>query len=253
MRLAAVASFVHKWLALIVGVQILLWVVSGLYFTIVPIEQVRSEHRVREIAPAALEANDAAALARIAQTLNPAPTKLSLERRPEGAFVVAEFGEARPRLFDAQTGALLSPLGEDAARDIAVARIDTEAPIAAARLVSEATPEYRGALPAWRVEFDEPQHLAVYIAADTGLITARRSDTWRLYDALWALHIMDWRDHENFNHGLIILASLLALVSTIFGIVLIPYRFRWRKRRAAPAAGRSRRSSWIKVYSQPTR
>jgi uncharacterized iron-regulated membrane protein len=236
MRLAGVASFVHKWLALIVGVQILLWVASGLYFTIVPIEQVRSEHRVREIAQASLEANDAAAVARTVAALNPAPIKLTLERRPEGAVVLAEFAEGRPRLFDAATGQLLSPLTEEAARSIALARIDTEAPIARAQLVTGASPEYRAALPAWRVEFDDPEHLAVYVAADTGLVTARRSDTWRIYDALWALHIMDWRDHENFNHGLIILASVLALVSTIFGIVLIPYRFRWRKRRTAPAA-----------------
>lgn len=235
MRLAGIASFVHKWLALIVGVQILLWVVSGLYFTIVPIELVRSEHRVREIAPASLQATDAAAIARIAAALDAAPAKLTLERRPEGAVVLAEFAEGRPRLFDAGTGRLLSPLTEGAARRIAIARIDRDAPVARAQWVTQANPEYRAALPAWRVEFDEREHLAVYVAADTGLVTARRSDTWRLYDALWALHIMDWRDHENFNHGLIIVASILALVSTIFGIVLIPYRFRWRwpRRRAA--------------------
>ncbi|MCC6789814.1 MAG: hypothetical protein IT547_18440, partial [Hyphomonadaceae bacterium] len=44
MNLARLASFVHKWLALLVGVQIVFWVVSGLFFTIIPIEQIRSEH-----------------------------------------------------------------------------------------------------------------------------------------------------------------------------------------------------------------
>ena len=35
---------VHKLLGLVVGAQLLLWTVSGLFFTLIPIEQVRGEH-----------------------------------------------------------------------------------------------------------------------------------------------------------------------------------------------------------------
>ncbi|MBI3439294.1 MAG: hypothetical protein HY054_11720 [Proteobacteria bacterium] len=235
MSLARIASFVHKWLALIVGVQILLWIASGLFFTIVPIEQVRSEQRVRAFASAPLRGGDLAAVSAVLAT-SPAPVKLTLEARAEGDVVLAEYAAGSPRLFDAHTAALLSPLSENAARHIASLHITAEAPIARATWVRTPSPEYRGALPAWRLEFADKDHLAVYVAANTGQVTARRSDLWRTYDALWALHIMDWRDHENFNHGLIIAASVLALVSTIGGIVLIPYRFRWRRRRSAADA-----------------
>lgn len=235
MSLARIASFVHKWLALIVGVQILLWIASGLFFTIVPIERVRSEQRVRELAPAPLQSVDLAALSRVLAS-SPAPIKLTLEARAEGDVLLAEYGAGPPRLFDAHTGALRSPLSENAARQVASLHIRADAPIARATWVSTPSLEYRGALPAWRLEFADSEHLAVYVAANTGQVTARRSDLWRTYDALWALHIMDWRDHENFNHGLIIGASVLALVSTIGGIVLIPYRFRWRRRRSAAGA-----------------
>lgn len=47
MSLARLASFVHKWLALLVGIQIVFWVVSGLFFTIFPIQQIRSENLIR--------------------------------------------------------------------------------------------------------------------------------------------------------------------------------------------------------------
>lgn len=233
MRLSSLASFVHKWLALIVGAQILLWVASGLFFTLYPIAQVRSEHRVRELAPVSLAAADFARVSALAGALGAA--KVTLEARREGPVILAEFRGGRPQLFDARTGARLSPLSQNAALSVARAGANIDAPVRETRWVAAEAPEYRGALPAWRIEFDEPQHLAVYVAADTGRITAWRSDLWRVYDALWALHIMDWRDHENFNHGLIIAASILALVSTIAGILLIPYRFRWR-RRALPKA-----------------
>lgn len=95
--------------------------------------------------------------------------------------------------------------------------------------MTEETAEYRGALPAWRVQFPDGG-LSVYVAQNTGAVTARRSDLWRLYDTLWALHIMDWQNHEDFNHPLIIIVTAITLLSVIAGIVLIPYRIRFRSR-----------------------
>ena len=236
MKIVQWASVLHKWLALFVGVQIVIWVGTGLFFAIVPIEQVRSEHRQRELTPAPLATADLSVLGRIFASGEAAPVKLTLEQRPEGAVALAEFADARPLLFDARTGARLSPLSAAAAERIARARIDATAPLRRAQWVTQESPEYRNALPAWRIEFDEPGRLAIYVSADTGLVTARRSDLWRLYDALWALHIMDWRDHENFNHGLIIAASALSLITLIAGVVLFPYRLRLPSRKKASPA-----------------
>ena len=39
---------IHKWVGLVIGLQVLAWMVSGFYMTLVPIEQVRSEHMIRK-------------------------------------------------------------------------------------------------------------------------------------------------------------------------------------------------------------
>ena len=155
---------------------------------------------------------------------------MTLEQRTEGPVALAEFANGDPILFDAETLRPLSPLDRDAAVRIARAHVTLASAPASATLVSSESAEYRGALPAWRVQFAEGG-LSVYVAANTGAVTARRSDLWRLYDTLWALHIMDWRDHENFNHPLIIAVTAITLLSVIAGIVLIPYRIRLRARR----------------------
>lgn len=231
-RIAWLASFVHKWLALIIGVQIFIWIATGLFFTVVPIEQVRSEHRIRELAPAHLSTADLSQFSAAVAGAD-APIRLTLENRPEGARIVADYADGSAALFDARSGAKLSPLDQESALAIARARIETEAPVASSEFVTTASPEYRGALPAWRIAFDEPSRLAIYVGANTGQVTARRSELWRVYDFLWALHIMDYRDHENFNHAPIIIVSILAFLSTIAGIALIPYRFRWRRKKQA--------------------
>ena len=38
----------HRWLGLIAGIQLLLWTISGLYFTLIPIETIRGNHLLVE-------------------------------------------------------------------------------------------------------------------------------------------------------------------------------------------------------------
>jgi len=231
MKIAPLASSIHKWLALVVGVQMLFWVGSGLFFAIYPIEQVRSEHRIAETYTAAPLPERAPS--ELAQFLPEAPSRLVYERTSAGeAVAVAEFHERRPILINLDDWRVASPISAEAAEQIALAYIAGNPRVREAQLVTEESPEYRGVLPAWRIAFDDAEGLAVYVAADTARVTARRSDLWRVYDALWALHIMDWRDHENFNTGLLIATSFTSLIVLLAGFVLFPYRLRLRIKRA---------------------
>lgn len=235
MSLARLASFVHKWLALLVGVQIVFWVVSGIFFTLFPIEQIRSENLIRPIEAQTIDTGMLASFANLRGDQNAVPTKLTIERRASGQIVVAEFADGPPILFDANTLQRLSPLGAEQASAIARAHVTLSSEPTGVDLIREELPEYRGALPAWRVQFPDGG-LSVYVAQNTGAVTARRSDLWRVYDTLWALHIMDWKNHEDFNHPLIIIVTAITLLSVIAGIVLIPYRIRFGRRRQAKAA-----------------
>lgn len=234
MKLARLASFVHKWLALLVGIQIVFWVVSGLFFTLFPIEQIRSEHLIRPAPAQVVDMSNLPPLAELHGPQGELPTKLTIERRASGQVIVAEFAAAAPALYDAADLRRLSPLSDDQASAIARTHLMlSSAPIGVERVTKE-TPEYRGAVPAWRVRFAEGG-LSVYVAENTGAVTARRSDLWRLYDTFWALHIMDWQNHEDFNHPIIVVVTWLTLLSVIAGVVLIPYRLRFgaaRKRAA---------------------
>jgi len=141
--------------------------------------------------------------------------------------IVATYADGPAALLDARTLRPLSPLDANAAARIAQAHLTLTNPPTSVTRVSEESAEYKGMLPAWRVQFAQGG-LSVYVSADTGAVTARRSNLWRIYDTLWALHIMDWRDHENFNHPLIIITALITLLSVVAGVVLLPFRIRLR-------------------------
>jgi hypothetical protein len=226
---------IHKWLALLMAIQILFWFASGLFFAWFPIERVRSEHAMAGAAPAPVPLDEAAAgLARLrAAGLVQAAT---VEIRRVDGRPAALVGGQRPILYDLATARRLSPIPLTLAARIAEA--DHAGDLRAARVTRIAAndSEYRGALPAWRVDFEDGEGRAIYVAADTGMVTARRSTLWRTYDFLWGLHIMDWGGHANFNTWLLVIATALALVMSVAGIVMLPSRLgltAWLRRRKA--------------------
>jgi len=232
-----VAGKVHKWLALLMAIQILFWFVSGLFFAIAPIERVRSEHQIAKAEPVAIALDEAGAgLQRIAGAGGPPGERVELRAMLGRPVALVSAGEGRPRLYDLATGRQLSPVPAALARAVAEADHAGDARAASVELVTKASPEYRGALPAWRVNFDDGANRASYVAADTGAVTARRSTLWRVFDFLWSLHIMDFKNHEDFNTPLLIIATALALIVIVTGIVMFPSRLgynAWKRRRAA--------------------
>ncbi len=241
---ARISGKVHKWLALLMAIQILFWFVSGLFFAVFPIERVRSEHLVAQAPPVSISMSDAAAgMQRIAQSGARPGEKIELRAMMGRPVALVTGGAPRPRVYDLASGRQVSPIPAPLAVAIAERDHVGDTRASSVQLVSEASPEYRGALPAWRVDFEGENAVSFYVASDTGAVSARRSTLWRVYDFLWSLHIMDFRNHEDFNTPLLIVATALALVMVVTGLILFPSRLGYnawkrRRRRAKQAASR---------------
>ena len=100
--------------------------------------------------------------------------------------------------------------------------------------VADPGSEYRGGpLPAYRVEMDHPTGARLYVAADSGRVTARRNDRWRLFDLFWMLHIMDYGDRDDFNTWWLQVVAGLGVLTVVSGFVLLAMtspRLRRRRR-----------------------
>ena len=235
-----VAGKVHKWLALALAIPFLFWFVSGLFFAIAPIEQVRSEHMVSEQPPVPISMADAAAgLQRIHAAGAQPGEKIEFRSLLGQPVAVITAAGARPRLYELSSGRQVSPIPAALATRIAETDHAGDQRAANVTLVEEESTEYRGALPAWRVDFDDGASRALYVAADTGAVGARRSTLWRTFDFLWSLHIMDFKNHEDFNTPLLIIATAFGLIVIVTGFVMFPSRLgynKWKRRRRQPKA-----------------
>ena len=210
----------HRWLGLLVGAQLLLWVLGGLVMSSFPIETVRGQHLAREVSPQRLP-DDLEVLdpARILSRF-PGATQLRLKLWRERP-VYQVMGE-QTQLLDAQSGAVLSPLSEELAVQVAREDYAGDGKIGGVDWLDQPALEYRGRdLPLWRVRFDDDLDTAIYVSPATGEVVARRNDIWRLFDFVWMLHIMDYNERDDFNHPLPIAFAASALAFVLSGGLML--------------------------------
>jgi len=129
-------------------------------------------------------------------------------------------------LLSATDGTQLSPINELLATAIARDKYhNKDVAIAKIQLLTEETPRElsRRHLPVWRVDFDEFSSPSFYISANSGQLVTKRHSYWRIFDWMFAFHVMDYIDEEADNK-LLLLFSLMAFIASVFGLVLTYYR-----------------------------
>ncbi|WP_440958200.1 PepSY domain-containing protein [Oceanicaulis sp. LC35] len=216
----------HKWLALIIGLQVMIWLLGGLVMSALPIERVRGEHKIAE--HPALMASPGTLI-----PLSDAAQSAGFETL-DGAVLTTLTGEPawrlqsddRTVLVSARDGSRLSPVNEDLARRIAEHDFAPEADIESIRLLTDPPSEYGPGGPVWQIVFADEEGTRLYIDPESGLVRARRSDAWRLFDFFWRLHVMDYDDGEDFNHPLLIVSAALGVMVALAGLVILFIRMR---------------------------
>lgn len=221
----------HKWLALIIGIQAIIWTLSGLYMTVVHIDTIHGDHFIRSSKPAATTAQDLASPIAAAASV-PGATSVRLTRvleRP--VYVVAT--EQGDRRFDARTADPLPPPTEEEIRRVAEYWFAGSERISAIALIDQIPGELRGRKPPlWRVDFEGWNQPTLYFSPSTGELVSRRHELWRVFDFLWMMHIMDYETRDNVNNSLLRLFTLLALATGILGTWLLWFAFPRRRRKA---------------------
>jgi uncharacterized iron-regulated membrane protein len=216
----------HKWLGLVIGLQLVVWAASGVMFAWLDRDAVSAASSVRAVEAAVLFPS-------IVKTdpatwLNEYPQQDLYDLR---AVSLADRWVWRVELRDRvelraiEDGAPLK-LDEPWLRRLALGRYAGEGRLVAATLQTQPDIQSRAKSPVWQAQFDDAQRTALYFAADDGHFIAARSASWRLYDFFWMLHTMDYAGRDNFNNPLIVTIGMAALWLSISGMLLLTRSFR---------------------------
>ena len=216
----------HRWLGLFTSIQLLLWTVSGLFFTVPDITDVRGDQyrNNKNNLEIYSEPDDLVAIQSIITDGNDLSEKnfnITLRKRAQSWVYQVQSGNRKTQIFNAFNGKSLNSISEKEA--IWIVLNQTSMKPTEVDMINEAKigSEYRGRdLPLYRIKVKEPNSGVVYVDPTTGDIMAIRTTLWRAWDFLWSLHIMDYKERDDFSHWLIRIFSALSVTTVISGIVL---------------------------------
>ena len=203
----------HKYLSFFISIQLLLWTISGIYFSFNKIELVRGEQYLKIVEKpinlGVLNFNTSYS------------EKVSIINRL-GKEIVIVSSRGSKKYLD-KNGNPLDKLSSLEAVE-SVKSQTTLLPFQAIEITdNKSGSEFRGrSLPIYKVESRniENDDINVYVNIYSGEIMAIRSPQWRIWDLMWGFHIMDWNERDNINNLLLKIFSILALVSSVTGLIL---------------------------------
>ena len=203
----------HKYLSFFISLQLFLWTISGIYFAFNKIELVRGEqYRLTESFPINFD--------EVKFSRSDVQQVKAINRLGEIIFVVS--GNQGIEYLD-PFGTPINKLNKNEVFEI-VSSSSTLKPIDLEEITeSSKGSEFRGRnLPLYKVTSlnDKDKKINLYLNVFSGEITAVRSLQWRIWDLMWGFHIMDWQTRDKINNIFLQIFSILALVSSISGIML---------------------------------
>ncbi|MEN8789761.1 MAG: PepSY domain-containing protein [Flavobacteriaceae bacterium] len=206
----------HRYLGLFLGVQFLLWTISGLYFSWTDIDDIHGDHfKNMEYQPT-----------RFTELI--APTDL---KHSEGIISIALrdingvpfYWINKSKLYNAVNGTPKSRINEKEALYVADTHMKKGLEVANISLIDEVSQhhEYREKLlPAYVISYKGNDNLKAYVSVVDGKFQTVRHSSWRIFDFLWMTHTMDYQGRDNFNTTVLRVFSFMGLITVLSGFTL---------------------------------
>ena len=203
----------HRYLGIFLGLQFLMWTISGLYFSWTDIDEIHGDHFKKELDPVVFEDLN------VLSTANEKVYALELkEIAGEPYYWVNE-----SKLIHARSGAYKPGISEEEALAIAHQHMKDELIVSEVHLIDEtdAHHEYRGRdLPAYVISYTSDDKVTAYVSVKDGSFQTVRHRDWRWFDFLWMTHTMDYETRDDFNTTVLRAFSLLGLITVCSGFLL---------------------------------
>jgi hypothetical protein len=217
---------IHKWASIIVGIQFLLWLGSGIYFNVMDHDKAASrtykaysQIDVKVDTQKLLEPSTVLVQFKPSVTL----TLTTLQSKPV-YLLTHEKGlykhfENHYTLVDAYTGQQIH-IDKNMANALAKKSYSGPGVIGVSTLLDAPISDFpRQHNATWQINFDDDVETSVYVEAGSGRIVGHSDADRRLADIFFMLHFMDYGNEGSFNSVQMILFTFVALWLSLTGIV----------------------------------
>ncbi len=229
----------HRYLGVLLGIQFLLWTISGLYFSWTNIDEIHGDlqHKHPPHLSAAFNfispGNVLSSLAEKADSIHQIEV-VNIMQKP--FYFIRYFSNKNFKsvLADAETGAIKQLITKEEAVKIAAENFEGQPILKSAEYITTVGShnEYREKpLPAWKILFEHESNTNIYVAAQSGKVETFRNEKWRTFDLLWMFHTMDYNGRDNINNWVLRAFSIFGIITILSGFLLFFISTKWFRKK----------------------
>ncbi len=229
----------HRYMGVFLGVQFLFWTIGGLYFSWTDIDEIHGDFQHKSIPHLSAKLNFASPSGILQNASNKADFINSIQvinilKKPFYSIIYTSSGKEFKILADAQTGEIRKPITKEEAVNIAAESFNGKPSLKSVEYLTTTSGhhEYRKKpLPAWAVTFNHPTSTTIYVSSEFGKVESFRNNKWRIFDFLWMMHTMDYKQRDNMNNWLLRTFSIVGLLTILSGFLLFWSSSKWRRKK----------------------
>jgi len=207
---------VHRYLGLFLGLQFLMWTISGLYFSWTNLDEIHGDQfKNLNYQPMAFDSLISPSSINHYESINKIEIR---DIKKEPYFLVND-----SFLYNARTGKLKNKISQEDAIYIANNHMKEGLEISSVETIYETGKhhEYREKLlPAYVINYKSNENIKAYISIENAKFQTVRHRDWRWFDFLWMTHTMDYEGRDDFNNTVLRIFSLLGLITVMSGFSL---------------------------------
>lgn len=213
-------QWLHRWVSLILVIQVCLWLVSGFFFGLTG-HKGMSGHQYMVAEVSKTDMNKTMAQVGFNDMREKFPAAHSIE-----LVSVAGQGQYQVRLADqtlyfrADTGERWTT-NEELAVEMALNSYNGPGQLEKAERVVGSDEVIGWDAPGFRIDVADDLNTRIYVDSASSQVIEHRNTPWTIADWAFRVHFMDYSGGRSFNHLLIWSAGLFALWFSLSGLILL--------------------------------
>jgi hypothetical protein len=241
---------IHKWASVLIGIQLLLWLSSGIFFNMMDSNKAHGNlYRGQVSQKNSIEANKLMHPAQILKKAEGA-TSLKLITLLTQPYYLLSYRNSlyanfkqQQNLVHAYSGKIVE-IDNVMAGELAHLSYTGAASIRSIQLLQPPLKDIsKEKNAAWRINFADEVNTSVYIQASSGRLIGHVDDHKRFADFFFMLHFMDYGNEGSFNTIQMILFAFVTLWLALTGLIWTinlgfrgQYKIKWRSKKKAVKA-----------------
>ncbi|MCP4986670.1 MAG: hypothetical protein GY928_11635 [Colwellia sp.] len=243
-KLSTIKSL-HKWLSLLVFIQLFIWLGTGLYFNLMDHSKVRATQYKQVPVQGEFDTQRLLSIQEILAQNKKTVEDVSLIQRLGQPYYLLTYDKGLYRHFKSDKRLVDAYSGEVKVVDIEMASAIAQSSYSGSakivnvhKLKPPIADFHKEQNTLWQVNFADELNTSVYLNASSGRLVGHSNDDKRFADFLFMLHFMDYspllgKPSSGFNNWQVIFFALLTLVFCSTGLIwtlelLIKGRYKFR-------------------------